>query len=320
MDRHVIIFATIPTLWWPFPSSCATLRAMYGSLASVLLLGLIPSWDSPGAATIALRSPVAPPAFIGGPALPLLQASDQLSASGIVVMDVQSSQILFERGADTVLPMASLTKLMTALLVVERGGLDSIVTVPQQVQRYAGTSTATIRPGEQLTIGNLLTAMLVASSNEAAFTLALQTGGDITSFIRAMNERARSLGLAHTTYDNPTGFDDPLQHSTPRDLAWLAMYVFQKEEIARRLSTKQASIRSLSGTLIRLSHTHQLLHEDSSVIAGKTGTTDAAKECLLSIVEKAGRFYVVVLLKSRDRYGDTRLILDAIPISSRAAP
>lgn len=100
-----------------------------------------------------------------------------------------------------------------------------------------------------------------------------------------------------------------MQWSTPRDLAWLATYALQKEEIAERMKRRGQRIWSLEGNPISISHTHMLLHRSGPVVAGKTGTTSAAGQCLLSVVQDGDREYVVILLNSLQRYQDMDLVL-----------
>ena len=103
--------------------------------------------------------------------------------------------------------------------------------------------------------------------------------------------------------------DAPHQDSSPRDIAWLAMYVLKNPDIKERMSTASTMIYSLKGVPVSLVHTHELLRQHTLVTAGKTGTTDGARQCLVSVVEHEGRSYLVVLLRSRDRYADMRTIL-----------
>lgn len=287
---------------------------MYGHLLSVLLMGTVPAWgnDVPMPPASSLLS-VARPAFGGTSSVSLQTEGERISASGAIVMDLESGQVLFERSADVQRPMASLTKLMTALLIVERHpGLTDMVTISQGAQEVGG-SALILPAGERFSVKDLLSAMLIASNNEAAQTLALYDAGKISTFAQRMNDRAKILGMLHTNYQNPIGFDGASQTSTPRDLAWLASYVLRNAEIEKRMSTAQTAILSAEGNSYPLSHTHQMLHEDSGVIAGKTGTTDAAGQCLLSIVERGDRRYVVILLHSRDRYRDMRLLESVLP-------
>ena len=282
---------------------------MYGPLVSVLLMGMLPVWGiAENVPSVSGEITVAPPAAFVLGKLPFIALDGVISASGVLILDLESGQSLFERAPDIARPMASLTKLMTALLIVENHSLDAIVTIPLDIEDTVGT-VAHLPPGERFTVGNLLSALLVMSANDAAVTLARFHSGSVSDFALAMNARAVELGLKHTSYQNPAGLDSPLQESSPRDLAWLTMFVMRRPEIADRMAIRAMRIVSLEGQTIPLSHTHALLHEDTLVIAGKTGTTEAAGQCLLSLVEVKQRRLIVILLHSADRYADMRSIL-----------
>ncbi len=290
---------------------------MVGSLLSVLLMGMLPvSGFGRSQSILPAQIPVAAPLQIGADVArsPVLDIQSPLSASGLVVMDLDSGQTLYSKQPDEKRAMASLTKLMTALLIVEGHDMNEWVHVPEDVYDPEVTMLH-LPPGNEFRVGDLLKALLIGSSNEAANSLAIFHSGSVDAFVEEMNERAQELGLTHTTYANPTGFDDPDQKSSARDLAWLAMYVLRKPEIKSRMSTNKASITSQSGVVVDLTHTHQMLHDGSSVIAGKTGTTDEAGQCLLSIVRLNKRTYVTVLLNSADRYADMRAVLSALSAS-----
>lgn len=247
---------------------------------------------------------------------------DSLTASGVVIVDLDSGQTLYERGADKPRPMASLTKLMTALLIIENHKLDEVVPVPPKAADVVGTDVH-LPINNRFTVGDLLSALLIPSANDAAYALAIYDAGSMKDFSVKMNQRAKELGLTETSYENSIGFDDTHQESSPRDLALLSMTVLRHDAIRERMSMQQASIRSLEGNIVALYHSHQLLDVpltasvsgsgaqsgQAIVRAGKTGTTDDAGQCLLSIVEARGRRYVTVLLHSHDRYADMRAIL-----------
>lgn len=276
-------------------------------------MGMVPVWGVHDAAPLLIHEmSVAPPA--SAQAEDFGPLDDRLTASGVIIVDLDSGQTVYERNIAVPRPMASLTKLMTALLIVENHNLNEVVTVPRNVQEVIGTK-AWLPPGEQFTVADLLSALLIMSANDAAITLAQFHSGSTEEFVAAMNERAAELGLKDTNYQNPSGLDATVQHSSPRDLAWLAMFVMKVDAISQRLSTPFGQISSLSGKTIMLAHTHQLVRdaEPSGVLAGKTGTTDAAGQCLLSIVEAGGRRYITVLLHSKDRYADMRAVLSILP-------
>ncbi len=277
------------------------------SVLSALLLGMPPLLaTTPLDATVTLQEMrIAPPAE-------KLTIDRHLSASGVLVMDLQTGQPLFEEQADIARPMASLTKLMTALIIVEHHPMNEWVKIPEGIADTRG-SVAYLPPGEHFTVGNLLSALLIASANDAAVALAQHHSGSTGAFVKEMNERAKVLGLRATSYANPTGLDDPRQWSTPRDLAWLATFVQRYPDISERMKKHGVTITSREGQALVLTHTHALVRDPtSSVIAGKTGTTDAAEQCLVSLVEEEDRKYVVVLEHSLARYTDMGVILKAL--------
>ncbi|OIO53145.1 hypothetical protein AUJ46_05795 [Candidatus Peregrinibacteria bacterium CG1_02_54_53] len=276
------------------------------SVLSVLLLGLFPvTADIP---------PPSPPlaSLVGVPIAPPAESvviKRRLSASGVIVVDLASGQTVFGIQSDIERPMASLTKLMTALLTVENHDLQEWVTVPKDIANTPG-SVAYLPPGEQFTVGDLLSALLIASANDAAVTLARFHSGSTEAFVAEMNARAKSLGLSGTQYANASGMDDPRQWSTPRDIARLTAFVQKEIAIRERMALKGTVIYGRSGQAISLTHTHALLRARNSLVEeGKTGTTNAAGQCLVSVVGKDGHEYVVVLLRSQKRYDDMQAIL-----------
>lgn len=285
---------------------------MFSSVLSVLLLGMVPSWsDVPFPQPDVTHISVASPSPLQASLTDVLEAKKPLSASGVIIMDLQSAQVLYERHADAQRPMASLTKLMTALLITEHHSLDEWVTIPRSAGHLAEASVS-LKVGDHFRVGDLLTAMLVSSSNQAAFSLAVFHSGTEAEFATLMNNRAASLGLTHTSFQNAVGFDDPHQWSTPRDIAHLAAFAFAKPELHDRMSLPADTIKSREGTVVALTQTHLLLKQESPVVAGKTGTTDAAGQCLMSIVKEGSREYIVVLLGSHQRYRDMQAVLSVL--------
>lgn len=293
---------------------------MVGPVLSVLLLGIVPVWGLgdtgiPVARDLAVARPVASALTLSVPR----SLAGSLSASGAVIIDLDSAQVVYAKNALQPRPMASLTKLMTALVIVENHALDERVVITNAVVGTEG-NVARLTPGDEYELGALLTVMLVHSANDAAIALAVHHSGSEDAFVEEMNARAASLGLHDTLYRSATGFDVSGQHSTPRDLALLTEFVLNVPAIAERMSMSSATIASRSGTSLTFLHTHELLRQQGGlaatpgrplVRAGKTGTTDGAKQCLLSMFEEDGRRYAAVLLHSDDRYGDMRRILSA---------
>ncbi len=285
---------------------------MFASVLSVLLMGMLPVLGLPGPERVTLQAfaIAAPSPYLVAEPRMQLAIAERFSASGVLVLDLESGQVVYARDSGTERPMASLTKLMTAILIVERHDLSEWVTVPKIPMPGGGEH---LPLGQEFTVGDLLTALLVASDNDAAVALALHDAGTIEAFVQSMNERTVPLGLRHTSFANPVGLDDPRQWSTPLDLAWLTRAALRYPEIASRMGKPGATIRSRQGQTVYLTHTHALLHiEGSSVIAGKTGTTLDAGQCLISVVAVRNHRYIIVLLKSLERYKDTQAIIDAL--------
>lgn len=288
---------------------------MYRPLLATLLLGLFPASQDVNTDGMTLENmAIAPPSIE-------LSFDDKLSASGVVIFNRDSGQVLFAREHKIQRSMASLTKLMTALIIVENHELDEMVTIPKSVLDSVGNK-AYLPPGKKFTVGDLLSALLVNSANDAALTLAQYHSGSTPAFVATMNERALELGLRSTSFRNPSGLDHPAHWSTPQDIAWLSMFAMRYPEIATRLGRSGQRIASTDGDTIQLYHTHALLHKPSDttaeVLAGKTGTTVDAGQCLMSIVESDDTQYIVVLLNSAERYADMKTILSAL--SNSVAP
>ena len=279
---------------------------MYGSLLSVLLMGIWPVVNAVGQEQgLGIQQlAIAPPA-------PTVSLEHDLSASGTLILDAQSGQIVYASQATVRRPMASITKLMTALVIAENHDMTEQVKIPLNATQVLGNK-AYLEAGEHFTVGELLSALLISSANDAAITLAQYHSGSVEDFVLEMNERGKQLGLKDTSFADPIGLDHLEQYSTPRDIAWLTKFVLSNEEIAGRMQKRGSRIVSREGTEVSLNHTHVLLHSSSSVIAGKTGTTGDAKQCLVSIFENGGREYIIVLLHSDSRYGDMSIIMETM--------
>lgn len=284
---------------------------MVGPLLSVLVFGIVPIWGmgDPGiplARDLRVSPPLSSDLIRSVPQL----LAGGLSASGVVVIDLESGQTVYASRPLQSRPMASLTKLMTALLIVEHHSLDEDVQIAPAVSAVKDNVVG-LQVGDTYALGDLLSAMLVHSANDAAVALAVHDAGSEEAFVEKMNARAAALGLSTTVYRTATGFDASGQRSSPRDLGILSMFVLKYPAIADRLSLESASIKSRSGTLLGFTHTHQLLRQENAIIAGKTGTTDGARQCLMSVFEDRGHRYAAILLHSDNRYGDMRRILSA---------
>lgn len=284
---------------------------MLSLLASLLLFGAagtpsvvgVPAVRVPGIEVMQVSAPA--------PLAKKLSLPPTVSASGVLLLDLQSGQELLSRHPDQRRPMASLTKIMTALLILERHNLQEIVLVPAIADQIRG-STIGVKPGERFTIGSLLKALLIPSANDIAYTLAISDSHSVAAFVLQMNTRAQSLGLTNTHFLNPAGLDNPEQYSSPRDLGWLTIAALRNPDFSRIVALRTVRIADGDGREFDLRNTNDLLQENEHVSGVKTGTTEAAGECLIVRFEEQGHPYLLILLGSRDRYTDSLYILQAV--------
>ena len=241
------------------------------------------------------------------------KASLSSDESAAVMIDADTGSVLFSKNQGRVLAPASLTKLMTALLVVEKDKLSSTVRVGREVFGVDG-SVLGLQPGDRITVQNLLYGLLVHSSNDAANALAVFTAGSQDSFVGMMNSRAQALGLVSTHFVNPSGLPAPSHVSSARDIALLVRSVLQNPLIRTITSTKDTQLtwQDKKGRTRRISleNTNQLLGLYPGVTGVKTGTTTAAGQCLITFSQWDAGEVILVLLKSTNRYAESTVYLD----------
>lgn len=282
---------------------------MLSSIASALLLGIVPA---PHAAPPHVAPPGIEVLSISVPPRPLTGFQEPaLSASGVILIDASNGHEIFSRNADIRRPMASLTKIMTALLILEEHRMNELVTIAPIADNVGG-STVGLEAGEQFSVGNLLKALLIPSANDAAYALATFHSRSVGTFVKTMNERAAALGLKDTHFANPAGLDSPMQYSTPRDLAWLTMAALKNATFRDTVNTRSAQIASSGGKTIGLMNTNAMLRLGGEVYGVKTGTTSGAGECLIILFREHDRPFLLVLLGSSERYTDSERVIEAV--------
>ncbi len=230
-----------------------------------------------------------------------------LSAEGVFVIDVDSAVPIYKKNADMELFPASTTKIMTATIALEEYQLDDILEVPQAT--FSG-SVMKLQPGERISVRNLLNGLLINSGNDAADTLAVNYPGGYFSFVQRMNARAIELGLRNTRFKNPSGLPDPEHKMSALDLAQLTSYALHDSTFKSIVTTKEKVVYGVSGEKHILKSTNKLLGEVPGLDGVKTGYTEDAGEVLVSTVARDGHRIVAVLLKSNDRFGETRNIVE----------
>ncbi|HEX7519196.1 MAG TPA: serine hydrolase [Candidatus Deferrimicrobium sp.] len=218
---------------------------------------------------------------------------------------------VWSRNPSIRLPPGSLAKMMTALLVLERADLRSVVTVSREASRETGTRLG-LAPGDRLTVLELLAATLLASANDACHALADHAAGSEKRFVDRMNARAREMGLSGTHFANACGHDDPGLYSTARDLACLAETAMGNPVFAKMAGLEDGWISTAdAGKKFSLENKNLLIGRYRGAKGVKTGFTGRAGKCLAAFAERDGKRVLLILLNAPDRWWKAEEILDA---------
>ncbi len=228
-----------------------------------------------------------------------VQASSN-SARSYVLMDINSGRILASKNMNEKLLIASTTKIMTCLIVLENANLDDVITVGDEVLSMYGTNIY-IKEGEKLTVEDLLYGLMLRSGNDAAITLAVHTLGE-DAFIEKMNEKAIEIGMKNTAFFNPHGLDDSTKnYSTAKDMAILGRYAYQNETYRRIISTKKYVTKSSLKSYVWYNRM-SLLTQYKNCIGGKNGYTPKAGKTLVSYSVKDDITLMLVTLDDSNLY------------------
>ena len=242
---------------------------------------------------------------------PIVVPFKQPPRSG-VLFDLDSGEVLWRRLPDRVLPIASLTKMMTALIVVQRSKPSDKVRVTKEALAYKGSAVGILPKGKRIKLETMLNGLLLPSGNDAAIALAQRMSGTVARFVARMNEKARQLGLTCTRFSSPDGFEDRGNHSCAVDLAALARAVLDQPRLARIVRRRRAVLPfPIKGGRLYLFNNNPLLRTGyPGAIGVKTGYTDAAGRCLVAAAQRHGRRLGVVLLHSPDPGKQARQLLN----------
>ena len=233
-----------------------------------------------------------------------------LPPEGILLKDRRTGEVLFEQNADLSMAPASLTKIMSAIVILEEGNLDDQVTVSRQAAA-AHRIKLYLKPGQVLPLRGLLEAMLIRSANDACLAAVEHVGGNEDSFVEKMNAKAVAIGLPRTHFQNACGFDMPDHFSTAEDLSVLTEYAMGHETFAAIVKEPAAVIRTADQRKKYVARTtNRLLGTMDGVIGVKTGYTSGAGRCLITIVTRDGRELLLVLLNARQRWGRAHALLE----------
>jgi D-alanyl-D-alanine carboxypeptidase len=307
------------------------LRAFFATLIPVL--GVVAAWflladngstvDTGNASQASLHPAVTPPVPIATPPLPGTPLAVELARPdvfrmqfkhpprGALVFDVKTGRVLYRRNPLEVMPIASITKLMTALLTVEHTTSTDKALITPDALHYTGSGVGELPEGKHVTITALLYGLLLPSGNDAAIALADHVAHTQKRFVAMMNAKARSLGLRCTHYVSPHGLE-PGNRSCVADLAALARIDLRKSRIAPIVRSAHAAVRfPIKGGKLYLNNTNPLLRMGyPGTIGLKTGDTDQAGHCLIAIVKRGPLTLGVVLLNSPNTQEQARKLFN----------
>ena len=223
-------------------------------------------------------------------------------AHGILLKELNSGRVLYEHDAGKRMSPASLTKIMSALVILERGQLDDLVTISPNAARAHKTHLR-VKAGQVFRLEDLLKAMLIVSANDACLAAVEHVGGDEAQFVTLMNAKAAALGLADTHFSNSCGFDNPDHYSTAEDLAALSVFALDQPIFRQLVREERAIITPVNGQRAYVLHnTNRLLGRIPGVEGIKTGFTSKAGRCLIAKVSQNGSDLLLVILNSKRRW------------------
>ena len=226
------------------------------------------------------------------------------SAGAEIAMELTTRTVLTESNADKRMPMASTTKIMTAIIIAEDCNLDEEITVPDAAVGVEGSSIY-LKKDERIDVRDLLYGLMLRSGNDSAVALAIHHSGSVENFITVMNERAKRIGADNTNFKNPSGLPDDEHYTTARDLCNIACYAMNNEIFREVVSSK-----SHVGKFRSFENKNKMLYRYEGANGVKTGYTLKAGRCLVSSAERDGMDVVTVVLNCYDMYERSSAILD----------
>ncbi len=233
-----------------------------------------------------------------------------VSAQAAAVISADTGEALFLKNADSVLPMASTTKIMTAIVAMEKLSPDMVVTIPPEACGIEGSSIYLV-PGEKLTVSDLMYGLLLESGNDAACALAILSCGSIESFVTEMNVKASELGLAYTHFDNPHGLSSENHRTTARELATITYHAMKLPLFREIAGTKNYTVTDEQGVPTKYFSNHnRMLKTYIGATGVKTGYTIASGRCLVTSAMRDGTEFIVVTLNDRNDFRDHAVLLD----------
>lgn len=238
-------------------------------------------------------------------------ANSGISASSAIVIDKNSKRVLSSKNSDKQMGMASTTKIMTALVALENGDLNSVVKISPSAAGVEGSSMY-LTAGEEITLENLIYGLMLVSGNDAATAIAEHISGSVEKFAGLMNEKAQAIGAKNTHFDNPHGLSADTHYTTAYDLALITAYALDNPKFKEIVSTKSKKIPWQGKNYDRqLKNHNKFLSLYEGCIGVKTGFTKATGRCLVTAVEKDNLTLVCVTLNAPDDWNDHKILYDS---------
>ena len=232
-----------------------------------------------------------------------------VSAKAAALYDAASNSFLYTKNADTRLPMASTTKIMTALVAIESSPLDKNVMISDMAIGTEGSSLY-LKKGEIMSMSDLLMGLMLRSANDAAAAIAYEISGSIEAFADKMNEKAASIGVTDTHFTNPHGLDDENHYTTAADLAIITAEALKNDTFLEIVSTEKCIIKNFDGEARLLTNHNKLLSLYDGAIGVKTGFTKKSGRCLVGAAERDGMRLIAVTINAPDDWNDHEALFD----------
>lgn len=231
-----------------------------------------------------------------------------ISAKSAILYEPEQGHVLYQKNAHQRLPMASTTKIMTAIIALEHLKPDEQVRIPKEATAIEGSSVY-LKEGETLSVEDLLYSLMLRSANDAAVALAYAVSEDIYGFSQLMNQKATQLGLSDTSFQNPHGLDSSDHYTTAHDLAVITAYALKDPYFREICSTYKYSFTTEEGPRLVVNH-NKMLKSYSGAIGVKTGYTKTSGRCLVSAAEREGKILICVTLDAPSDWSDHTALLD----------
>ena len=235
--------------------------------------------------------------------IPIKVGAIETSATSAILMDQDSNRILYAKDIHNVRSVASISKIMTAIVAIENGKLEKKITIGDEIDKAYGSGIY-IKKGEKLTLENLLYGLMLRSGNDAALAIAHNVGGSVSKFVEMMNEMANKIGMKNTTFNNPSGLDEEDGNfSTTYDMALLTSYAMKNDVFKKIVGTKKYTLKTNKNTYV-WHNKNKLLNMYQYATGGKTGFTKKARRTLVTTASKNNLNLVVVTLNDGTDFND----------------